>query len=162
MKRFLFFFLLFVSLGIYAKEYRLSCKVDGVNIDGPYYENDSVRFDFEYRAYSPHFLNVRIKNKMQKRITIEWENARLGDSQICFGSDNVFSYNNHKPEEVIHAGSQLEKEIGEREDPEYRSLVFYESSIKKYGRSVVSVIIPVRYPSGRIEDTEIYLILEYK
>lgn len=138
------------------------CSVKGESTGGPFFEDESVRFDFEWHSYAPYFLKVKIKNKTDERITVEWENARLLDAPICFKSDNMFSFNNPKPDEVIHAGSVSEKEIGERESPEYRFLIFKESSIKMYGKSTNEIILPIKYPSGKIVDYKIYIYLKYK
>lgn len=151
-----------MPIALQAKEYELYCSIGDVSTGGPFFEDDSVRFEFEWHSFAPHFLKVRIKNKTQSRITVEWENARLLDSPICFRSDNIFSFNNPKPDEVIHAKSTSEKEIGEREDPDYMSLVFHESSIKNYGHSTSEVIIPVKFPSGKITDYKVFVCLKYK
>lgn len=151
-----------MPMALQAKEYELYCSIGDVSTGGPFFEDDSVRFEFEWHSFAPHFLKVRIKNKTQSRITVEWENARLCQTPICFRSDNIFTFNNQKPDEVVHAKSTSEKEIGEREDPDYMSPLFFDSSIKDHGESVSSVIIPIKFPSGKIIDYKVFVCLKYK
>ena len=162
MKKLLFILMLILPLATTAKEYEMYCSVKGESTGGPFFEDESVRFDFEWHSYAPYFLKVKIKNKTDERITVEWENARLGKMNICFRSDNLFSYNDAKPDEVIHAKSDAVKEIGERESAEYMSPIFLESSVKKYGKSVSSVIIPIKFPSGEIKDYKVLVCIKYK
>ena len=145
-----------------AKEYELYCKVDGNLTGGPFYEDSNVRIEFEYRYFEGYFLRVRVINKTDKRITIEWENARLLDNQICFDTDNIYSYNNPKPDEVVHANSSSTKKIGERKRPDNRPFIFNEDLIKKHGESVRRLIIPIKLLSGEIVDYDLYVCLRYK
>lgn len=145
-----------------AKEYELYCKVDGNLTGGPFYEDSNVRIEFEYRYFEGYFLRVRVINKTDKRITIEWENARLLDNQICFDTDNIYSYNNPKPDEVVHANSSSTKKIGERKSPYYRNFVFNDDLIKKNGNSLNHLIVPIKFASGEIIDYSIYVYARYK
>lgn len=162
MKKIIFLFLLLLPMTAGAKEYELYCSIGDVSTGGPFFEDDSVRFDFEWHSYSPHFLKVVIKNKTNSRIVVEWENSRISNAPVCFRSDNIFTFNNAKADEVVHSGSKSEKEIGERESPEYRSLVFYDDLIKRNGNCTNKVIIPIRFSSGLIVDYKIFVCLKYK
>jgi len=162
MKKILLVLILIMPMAMMAKEYELYCSVGDVSTGGPFFEDDSVRFEFSYTSLYPHFLKVKVINKTDKRITVEWENVRLSDDPICFRTDNLYSFNNPKPDEVIHAKSSSTKEIGERETPEYRSRMFSELLIKNHGESVKSVILPIRYSSGMVADYKVYVCLRYK
>ena len=144
-----------------AKEYELYCSVNDKSTGGPFFEDSSVRFEFRYIPFS-YFIKVKVINKTNERIYIEWENARISDRQICFGTDNAFSFNNTKSDEVVHSKSSSQKEVGRRVDPEYMGPLFHESSLKNGGRSVNSIIIPIKYPSGKIIDYKVYVCLRYK
>lgn len=145
-----------------AKEYELYCSIGDVSTGGPFLEDSNVRFEFEYRYFEGYFLRVKVINKTDKRITIEWENARISGEQICFDTDNIYSYNNPKPDEVVHANSSAYKKIGERKSPDYRPFIFNEDLIKKHGESVRRLIIPIKLPSGEIVDYDFYVCLRYK
>lgn len=153
-----------IPLTIQAKEFEVYCSINGVSTGGPYFEDDSVRFEFDYSMYlHPKFLTVNIKNKTDSRLYVEWENARINDDQICFKTDNAFSFNNPKPDEVIHANSESTKEIGNRQYFNKGSVnLFNESSIKAHGRSLQELILPIRYASGKIIDYKVYVCVRYK
>lgn len=165
MKKIIFALLLMIPLTIQAKEFEVyCCNEDDISTGGPFLEDESVRFEFDYSMYlHPKFLTVRIINKTDSRLYVEWENARISDSQICFRTDNAFSFNNPKPDEVIHAGSESTKEIGDRQYFTYNNVyMFNESSIKSHGESVRKVILPIRYSSGKVIDYKVYVCVRYK
>ena len=142
-----------------AREYELYCSIGDVSTGGPFFEDENIRFEFSYIPWS-YYLKVRIKNKTDERVYVEWENFRLSDKQICFRSDNYYSFNNNKQDEVIHSNSSSEKEIRQRIDPELMAQPFSESLIKRYGESVMKVIIPIRNNSGEVKDYKMYVCLK--
>ncbi len=162
MKKLILLLMILLPVVAGAKEYELYCSTGNMNTDGPFFEDQNVRFEFEYKYLEGYFLRVKVKNKTDKRITIEWENARISDEQICFDTDNVYSYNNPKPDEVVHANSSSYKKIGERKSPDYRNTIFSDDLIKKYGESVCQLIIPIRLASGEIIDYDFYVCARYK
>jgi len=163
MRKIVFALLMLIPLVASAKEFSLCCSVNGNKTDGPVYENDSVRFEFSYSPYlEPYFLKVKIVNKTDSRITVEWENARILNHQVCFRSDNIYTFNNPKPNEVVYPNSSSVKDIGEREAIDYRHFIFKEDDIKKRGHSYNSVILPIIYSSGKVVDYKISLYWTYK
>ena len=162
MKKLILLLMILLPVVAGAKEYELYCSIGDISTGGPFLEDSNVRFEFEYRYFEGYFLRVKVINKTDKRITIEWENARISDNQICFDSDNIYSYNNQKPDEVIHANSSSNKKISVRKRPDNRPFIFNEDLIKKHGESVRRLIIPIKFPSGEIVDYDLYVCLRYK
>lgn len=162
MKKILFILMMLMPMVAGAKEYELYCSIGDVSTGGPFLEDSNVRFEFEYRYLEGYFLRVKVINKTDRRITIEWENAMISGEQICFDTDNIYSYNNPKPDEVVHANSSAYKKIGERKSLDYRSILFEDDFIKKHGESVCHLIIPVKFPSGEIIDYDFYVCARFK
>lgn len=161
MKKILFILMMLMPMVAGAKDYELYCSINDVSTGGPFFEDSNVRFEFGYIRFSD-FLKVRVTNKTDSRIAIEWENARISDRQISFDSDNIFSYNNQKPDEIVHSNSTTTKSIGERNSPDMRLPIFLASSIKERGKSVVEVIIPIKFASGNIKDYKVFVCLKAK
>lgn len=162
MRRILLIFVVIPILAC-AKQYNLYCVVDGNRLNDAVYENDSIRFEFSYAVnLYPDFLKVKIINKTESRVAVEWENVRLLDSPICFRSDNLNTFNLPKANEVIHSKSSSTKEIGERQEPSERHEIFNLSTLKKRGHSYNELILPIAYPSGEVIDYRIHLYLELK
>lgn len=145
-----------------AKDYKMYLSINGEKISDASYENDSVRIDFIFMGCDFPYIGVTIKNKTKSRIYVEWENARLGTLNVMFMTDNVLMYSRPKQDEVIHAGSSIRREIGKRTDGSYSIPIFRERNIKNMGDDYASVIIPIRYTSGKIDDIKVGIYLEYK
>ena len=120
--------------------------VSPVYSDVGVYETDSLIFRFSWSSGSDIGVDVTIENNSQSRVYIEWSNTRLDDEPICFGTDNVFTYQNTKPDEVIHKGSKARRFVARQSQfsNEYKQL-FYWDEIKKYGHSMKrDIIIPIK------------------
>jgi len=163
MKRIL---LIIISLMVFchadAKDYRMYLSINGEKISDASYENDSVRIDFIFMGCDFPYIGVKVTNKTTSRIYIEWENARLCTRGVVFMDDNAFSRGRAKQDEVVHSKSSSRKNIGIRTDGSFVVPVFRDSSVKSRGEDFASVIIPIRYTSGKIDDIQAVLYLEYK
>ncbi len=148
MKRFLFFMLALLPVIAIAKKpknVRLAI-VSPQYKDPAVFQDDNVTFEFSWDS-SDIGVNVKISNNTDSRIYIEWENSRLDDEPICFGSDNSFTYRDQKPDEVVHSGSYSKRFVARKSqfENEYRRLFYWDSTFKKYGESsAVPIIIPVK------------------
>ena len=147
---------------MYSKDYKMYISINDEKISDASYENDSVRIDFIFMGCDYPYIGVRVTNKTKSRIYIEWENARLGTLNVMFMTDNVLTYSRPKQDEVVHAGSSARRNIGKRTDGSYMIPVFRERNIKSMGDDYASVIIPIRYTSGKIDDISVGIYLEYK
>ena len=145
-----------------AKDYKMYLSINGEKISDASYENDSVRIDFIFMGCDFPYIGVTITNKTKSRIYVEWENARIGTANVMFMTDNVLMYSRPKQDEVVHARSSTRKDIGVRTDGDYVVPIFRDRDIKNYGYSVSSAIIPIRYMSGKVDDINVGIYLEYK
>lgn len=103
-----------------------------------------VTFDLlsePYRRTST--FGIKLKNKTEERIYIEWENARIDHRKVVFGHDYVSKQNDIKGDECVIRG----------EESEYVFLFFRDgSSIENddfmykasWGTKDVSLILPIR------------------
>lgn len=160
MRKVLFLLLMLVPMVMNAKRYALYCETDQGETGGAFYENDSVRFEFGYIPGS-YCMKVKVINKLNEKITVAWENTRLLDKQICFGTDNIFTFNEPKPDELIYGHSSTRKEIAYREG-ENVNMPFREKSVKERGYSFNEIILPIKFSSGIVKDYKIYLYLKYE
>ena len=149
MKRLLFLMLAFLPVLVSAK----SPKNMKLVMVKPIYNGQCTYNDwgavisFEWSEYKNYGVTVNIKNETDSRIYVEWENARIDDEPICFSTDNSFTYQNQKPDEVVHSGSECKRFIAKRSEFEIEGRDFFHMSIlKEYGSSEeVDFIIPVRF-----------------
>lgn len=145
-----------------AKDYKMYLSINDEKISDASYENDSVRIDFIFMGCDYPYIGVRVTNKTKSRIYIEWENARLGTLNVMFMTDNVLMYSRPKQDEVVHAGSSVRRNIGIRTDGSYVMPVFRDKDVRSMGFDFTSAIIPIRYQSGKIDDIDVTIYIEYK
>ena len=145
MKKFLLFFILFVSLGVSARDYKL-VMLEPIQNETCVFNGFSFSISFEWSEYENYGVTVIVKNESDSRIYVEWENARIEDEPICFGTDNSFSYRDRKPDEVVHSGSRCKRFIARQSQFKYEGReLFHKKWAKERGISEkVVIIIPVR------------------
>lgn len=111
------------------------------------YSVDSIQFKFGWKSYKDFGIDVTISNDKDSCIFVEWNNVRLGDEPICFGTDNSFTYTDKKYDEIVYDGSYTKKFIAKQSqfnNIEFARL-FHWDIYKKEGRSAkIEVIIPIK------------------
>ena len=145
MKRLIIFALLLMPLMINARGYKLIMK-EPVEMEDCVYNDWSVVISFEWSEYKNFGITVNIKNESDKRIYVEWENARIEDEPICFDNDNSFTYRDRKADEVVHAGSTCRRFIARQSEMEIDGReFFYTKHAKEFGEAGGrDIIIPIR------------------
>lgn len=146
MKKLIFFLVMsFISLGVSSKNYKL-VMAEPIRNENCIYNDWSVVISFEWSEYKNYGVTVIVKNESDSRIYIEWENARIDDEPICFGNDNLLSYKDRKPDEIVHAGSQSKRFIARQSEFEYDGRkLFYLKNLDVYGETGRrTLIIPIR------------------
>lgn len=159
MRELLIFLMLLLPIIGNAKKKKVAyklCVEAPVMSDIPQYENDSVCFDFDWFGC---FLKIRVGNKTNKRVFVEWENVRMNDNPICFDDDNAFTYQTPKENEVIHAGSYSRKTIMKRNNFDYYAPLFSKFMLEEFHHAFVRLIVPIKYETETV-DYNIRLVLK--
>ena len=165
MKKFILLMMLLIPVSMVAKKKVKYKKVYDFYVTSPqdaklkYYEDSRVSFTFDWKEYKNYCISVRIKNLTDSRIYVEWENARIDNSQVTFDTDTYRNYQDPKPDEVIHGGSYTERNLMERKYI-HSSIGIFPIDFMKYGgdSSSCNLIIPIRF-GDEVVDYKITVIL---
>ena len=147
-KTFIFLFALLASMSFAKKPKNIRLvMVSPISSETPVYENDSIRFEFEWRDYKNYGIYIKIINSKTSRIYVEWENARVQNERLCFGDDNIITYKQKREDEVIHASSYSRKFVGRKSDFTGRDTqIFPMSKVKETGESECrEIILPIKH-----------------
>ena len=111
-----------------------------------------IEFSPVYGLDGYYFINVIVSNKTEKRIYIEWDNARINGSKAVFNDDRKLFLNNSKSDEVVISGEKSEsRSIMPKENVGDDRLYpfFYNNS---NGFSNIPIILPIRYSNDDVID----------
>lgn len=171
MKYKLLFLLLFIVNMAYSKD-RWSVEtifIEPVETNNYAYTVDSLTFEILpsfYGGGNKGAIYFDVLNNSSNRIYIEWENARLEDSQIVFSDDRMLEINKPKQEEVVMSGEQsISKELIPRRYVFSNSPIgpLWEKSLLKKGyNQTASLIIPIRKANKKTKDYKFKIKFVYK
>lgn len=117
------------------------------------FTSDSITFEFDWDRFRNFGITMSISNNTKGRVYIEWNNMRIDDERIAFGSDNMLSYQNDKADEVIHSGSRCVRFVAPwgQFSNRYRQM-FYIKGIKKFNESGIrTLIVPIRFDKDVVD-----------
>ena len=108
---FLFFILLMSSVAAaFAKDSKPELKIS-LEIVSTHVDKDTL---ISFDCYKPSSLSqyhksfivgFLVNNTTNERIFIEWENARINNSRICYGDESMLSMDMPKADEAVSANS---------------------------------------------------------
>lgn len=138
---FLVLFFISVSLSAKPKGY-LSARIISPKVEGQTnkYEDDTIKVSF-----FPHrnYLEIEIFNKTKERIYIEWENARIGNSAVAFGTDIKIKIDEPKANEVVYPESySIRTELFPKNNIDSKVWMDIDE-IQKKGEKFCNIILPV-------------------
>lgn len=116
------------------------------------YENDSITVVFFPEEF---YCNVRIWNKLDERIYVEWSNFRWDGDPIVFGDDNHFTMNYKKEDETIIGNEYASKYLINKNLADYGILWVKKKDLRKTQTQNTNFIVPIRFSSGKIVDYRI-------
>lgn len=115
------------------------------------YEDSLVRIYFDVDEKS---LYLKLYNKTNNRMNLEWENFRIDNSAVAFDTDRRIKMDEHKIDEVIfpdnysiHNNLIPKKAIGDTFISDWWKI----DKIKKAGEQFTKVIIPIRINDKNID-----------
>lgn len=115
------------------------------------YEDSIVKIYFDI---SEKALYLKVYNKTNSRMNLEWENFRIDNSAIAFETDRRLKMDEYKADEVIFPDNYSthnyvipKKAIGDSFIKEWWSI----DKIKKAGEQFTKVIIPIRINDKNID-----------
>lgn len=115
------------------------------------YEDSIVKIYFDV---SEKALYLKVYNKTNSRMNLEWENFRIDNSAIAFETDRRLKMDEYKADEVIFPDNYSthnyvipKKAIGDSFIKEWWSI----DKIKKAGEQFTKVIIPIRINEKNID-----------
>lgn len=118
------------------------------------------------RAFKEFVDSFTVINGTDKRIYIEWENARFKDSKVVFGSDSKLTMRNPKADEAVSAKSKsIQQSItslafldgesgGAWAWAGYKGQLLPFIELKKNPGKTASldILIPIKYEDNSVED----------
>lgn len=139
-----------------------------ISITGPESTTTDYPIDFKCLVYSDEssFLqSCRILNKTSNRIYIEWENARCNGDRVIFGEDRRISMNSPKADEAVSANSwSISREITSQSNVYEESIapLFNLRDLKRGWPDSISLLLPIRYLDGTIEEYTVNIEVAWK
>lgn len=146
--------LLCCTMSARKKEY-LAIKVIEPTSDSPrphVFANDSISVSFFPEEF---FCTVRVHNKLDERIYVEWSNFRWDGDPIVFGDDNRFTMNYKKEDETIIGNEYAQQDLINKKLAEYSILWVKKKELRKIKTQNTDFILPIRFSSGEIVDYRI-------
>ena len=157
----LFFLMIFVFiLSVDAKKpkTKLLCKYNAIitNYSEISEKAKMISFDFNV-GYGTCISNFVIKNSLNERIYIEWENARFDNSRIIFKDESRLMMKMKKTDEAVSSNSySMERDIqGEKYVMDNYVVPYYSDTYLKRNlgeKWKTNLLIPIRYMDNKTDD----------
>lgn len=120
---------------------------------------DAVSFSCGITDSQTAFIyGFTVTNNTDKRIYIEWENARFDEDRLVFGTDSRLTMGNPKADEAVPANSKsICRAITNQTRAGAEYLINYLYNPKKLKsepgkKSEIKLIIPIRFSDDSVED----------
>lgn len=160
--------LLCISTITFAKNGKIFCEITYPKnlIDNEKYEDKENNVEFNFTASGDGTINFHLYNSSDKRVYIEWENAKFQGSRVVFGDDTRLTMGRAKADEVVmsYSFSEFRTIYPQRYVLNDYIMPLYDSSeLRKDGtKAYCTVIIPIRFENGKIIDYKISFNVFYK
>lgn len=117
------------------------------------FEDENVKFTFDAQK---KYLLFDVFNKTDQRMIIEWENVRIDNSAVAFGTDRRIKMDEMKAEEVVFPQtSTIHHELIPKNiiQESYIDEWFNTNYVSFSGEQFFKIIVPVRFKDNVIDYT---------